>query len=486
MPAILVLPLQRSTVGVSNHESHHEVRLLQVMADRDELPEFDASGQSKDGQDPSKIAIMEEIQTEGKTIAEKKDDSPTDRSVSPTQFSTDYPQAFPSHLTPQPAGYYQEYTAYQYQVTPEPPSPSAGGHVIYDMSTVLQQPTGFVPFPTSVRGAIVPGHTPRSPSQNSVPPASPLFPRVTRSVATVLDPNRMHDGSSQRGGYANAQSGRYLSPVYPTMNGYATVAGIENGVGESFVGWGERYVCRNERIGFVCIKTILTSSCHASSFSHQVSPYQNSPQIGAQGIPMPFVPGMPHLRSASVSSRSYSFGDDSMLPPPADGQSHDPYAFGQHSPSGVQGTIFQQQPAAWGYGAPPPDMYGASANPLQPRSATPYTMAAPPRHNGPPVMAPYGQFFPASSPGPPIQMTTSNKGPDGANLFIFHIPNHFTNLDMYQLFCPYGNLLSVRIMVEKDTGRSRGFGFVSYDSPEASALAIKELNGFAVRVACTC
>ena len=35
-------------------------------------------------------------------------------------------------------------------------------------------------------------------------------------------------------------------------------------------------------------------------------------------------------------------------------------------------------------------------------------------------------------------------------------------------------------MVEKDTGRSRGFGFVSYDSPDAAALAIKELNGFPV------
>jgi len=35
-------------------------------------------------------------------------------------------------------------------------------------------------------------------------------------------------------------------------------------------------------------------------------------------------------------------------------------------------------------------------------------------------------------------------------------------------------------MVEKDTGRSRGFGFVSYDSPDAAALAIKELNGFVV------
>ena len=96
---------------------------------------------------------------------------------------------------------------------------------------------------------------------------------------------------------------------------------------------------------------------------------------------------------------------------------------------------------------------------------------------GYPSGAPY---YAATTPGPPIQTTPSNKGPDGANLFIFHIPNHFTNLDMYNLFMPYGNLLSVRIMVEKDTGRSRGFGFVSYDSPDSAAMAIKELNGFAV------
>lgn len=70
--------------------------------------------------------------------------------------------------------------------------------------------------------------------------------------------------------------------------------------------------------------------------------------------------------------------------------------------------------------------------------------------------------------------------PQGSNLFVFHIPNNMTNLDMFQLFSPYGNLISVRIMVEKDTGRSRGFGFVSYDNPESAALAIKELNGYAI------
>jgi hypothetical protein len=185
-----------------------------------------------------------------------------------------------------------------------------------------------------------------------------------------------------------------------------------------------------------------------------------------------------------------------MLPPSAESAqllqqqqeqnpNYSPYGANQYNGpgGGAAATLFaHQQP--WGYGGPPPDMYGASASPLQPRPTMSYPGLAggPPRHQGPPHMGAYGggQYYPATSPGPPIQTTASNKGPDGANLFIFHIPNHFTNLDMYQLFCPYGNLLSVRIMVEKDTGRSRGFGFVSYDSPDAAALAIKELNGFAV------
>jgi RNA recognition motif. (a.k.a. RRM, RBD, or RNP domain) len=205
------------------------------------------------------------------------------------------------------------------------------------------------------------------------------------------------------------------------------------------------------------------------------SSYPPSPQISAQGIPIPYVPGMPLPRS--VSDRSASF-DESMLP-----QSADSVGFSAVQAGGIgAGTLFaHQQP--WGYGAPH-DMYGASS-PLQARPTVPYPgqLGGPPRHHHPSHMPPYGgQYFPAASPGPPIQTTASNKGPDGANLFIFHIPNHFTNVDMYQLFYPYGNLLSVRIMVEKDSGRSRGFGFVSYDSPDAAALAIKELNGYAVSI----
>ena len=153
------------------------------------------------------------------------------------------------------------------------------------------------------------------------------------------------------------------------------------------------------------------------------------------------------------------------------------------------GTLVSQQ--SW---APPHEIYPNSAlQHLSPQGTSPTrTNGHHPHHlvreqqqqqqiHLPDFQGGVNPYYPvAATPGPPIQTTHNNKGPDGANLFIFHIPNHFTNLDMWHLFCHYGNLLSVRIMVEKDTGRSRGFGFVSYDSPDAAAMAIKELNGFVV------
>jgi RNA recognition motif-containing protein len=71
-----------------------------------------------------------------------------------------------------------------------------------------------------------------------------------------------------------------------------------------------------------------------------------------------------------------------------------------------------------------------------------------------------GRNFEVMSPGPPIQRAQTANGPPGANLFIFHIPNDMTNDSLEQLFSPYGIVLSARIMIERETGRSRGFGYV--------------------------
>jgi RNA recognition motif-containing protein len=55
-----------------------------------------------------------------------------------------------------------------------------------------------------------------------------------------------------------------------------------------------------------------------------------------------------------------------------------------------------------------------------------------------------------------------------------------TNQDLFNYFATFGNVISARIMVEKETGRSRGFGFVSYDNAPSADAAIAGMNGFQV------
>ncbi|CAM9187799.1 unnamed protein product [Choristocarpus tenellus] len=86
----------------------------------------------------------------------------------------------------------------------------------------------------------------------------------------------------------------------------------------------------------------------------------------------------------------------------------------------------------------------------------------------------------STNPGQPIQTTSNLQGPDGCNLFVFHIPNTMTNDALFRLFSKFGNVISARIMVEKATGRSRGFGFVSYDNRDSAEKAIAQMNGYQI------
>eukprot|EP00922_Rhytidocystis_sp_ex-Travisia-forbesii_P035796 GHVS01053102.1.p1 GENE.GHVS01053102.1~~GHVS01053102.1.p1 ORF type:complete len:479 (+),score=102.37 GHVS01053102.1:116-1552(+) len=69
-------------------------------------------------------------------------------------------------------------------------------------------------------------------------------------------------------------------------------------------------------------------------------------------------------------------------------------------------------------------------------------------------------------------------GPAGANIFIFHIPNEWTQQDLIQNFGSFGNVISGRIAQDRQTGRNRGFAFVSYDNPESASNAVNNMNGF--------
>ncbi|MDX1428657.1 MAG: RNA-binding protein [Rhodothermales bacterium] len=61
-------------------------------------------------------------------------------------------------------------------------------------------------------------------------------------------------------------------------------------------------------------------------------------------------------------------------------------------------------------------------------------------------------------------------------LYVGNLPWSVTEEDIRGLFSPIGEILSVSLITERETGRSRGFGFVEMSNDDAKA-AISRLNG---------
>ncbi|VDO00192.1 unnamed protein product [Rodentolepis nana] len=88
--------------------------------------------------------------------------------------------------------------------------------------------------------------------------------------------------------------------------------------------------------------------------------------------------------------------------------------------------------------------------------------------------------------GPPFTEKASPKhikqpfGPEGANIYISHLPKLVDDEYLRSLFEPYGRVLSTKVNIDNKTGESKGIGFVSYDSREAAQRAIGAMNGYQI------
>jgi cold-inducible RNA-binding protein len=65
----------------------------------------------------------------------------------------------------------------------------------------------------------------------------------------------------------------------------------------------------------------------------------------------------------------------------------------------------------------------------------------------------------------------------GNKLYVGNLPYSYRDSDMEQAFSQYGTVTSAKVMMERDTGRSKGFGFVEMGSPAEAQAAIEGMNG---------
>ncbi|CAL1273770.1 unnamed protein product [Larinioides sclopetarius] len=116
------------------------------------------------------------------------------------------------------------------------------------------------------------------------------------------------------------------------------------------------------------------------------------------------------------------------------------------------------------------------------------------RYNIPPAPPPPYASFPAvtnlaprGGASPPVIPTSTppSMGSDASgnpseqlsktNLYIRGLTHNTTDKDLYNLCAPYGNIISTKAILDKQTNKCKGYGFVDFESPVAAEAAVKAL-----------
>jgi len=66
-------------------------------------------------------------------------------------------------------------------------------------------------------------------------------------------------------------------------------------------------------------------------------------------------------------------------------------------------------------------------------------------------------------------------------LFVAAIPYDFDDVDLKEMFELYGEVSSAKIIMDRETGKSRGFGFVDMSDDNEAKIAIETLDGASIK-----
>lgn len=65
----------------------------------------------------------------------------------------------------------------------------------------------------------------------------------------------------------------------------------------------------------------------------------------------------------------------------------------------------------------------------------------------------------------------------GKRLYVGNLPYNMTDAELEEVFAQVGEVADSSVVIDRETGRSRGFGFVEMADDAAAAAAVQQLNG---------